>query len=333
MPRTSLGICLLLLGWRPSCLVAGEFAPGAQEAIARGLRYLASSQQADGSWKTESYGSRQLGVMSLAILAFMANGHVGDGGDYAEVTNRGIDNILRCAKPNGLLNVSGGHDMYNHGLTTMVLVEAYGMTGDPEARRVLGKAVELIVRCQGPEGGWTYAAVRGTHDSSISVMQLLALRAARSVGIAVDPEVIEKAHAYVRACYRDKQFGYTPGGGASYPLTASGTVSLLAAGKTAAVDEATAGGLESLARLTPNFSPGQGYYYYGTYYAALAAKLAGGRHYQEIYPPIARRLIEVQRDDGSWQGGSTGRIMNTGIAVFVLSLPADMLPLCYEETQ
>lgn len=320
--------------------LAGEaqgetLAPEVERAIHDGLQYLATHQAGDGSWKTETKGSNQMGLMGLAILAFMANGHIGDGGSYADTTNRGIDYLVRQARPNGLLNIASSHyDMYNHGLATLALIEAYGMTGDPEVRRVLDKAVDLIVRCQGPEGGWTYSATRGTHDSSISVMQLLALRAARSVGFAIDAEVINRAHAYVRSCYRGKRFGYQPGGGgASYALTASGTVSLLAAGRTAAVDPATAGGLESLTEDTRNQGVNAQYYFYATYYAALAAKLAGESGYQDIYPPIVRTLLQSQHADGSWRGGSTGRIMNTSVAVFVLSLPQDMLPLCYEETQ
>lgn len=319
----------------PPCQ-AETLAPEVQQAIDRGLEYLAAHQADDGSWQTESSGPNQLGVMSLAVLAFMANGHLGDGGRYAETANRGVDYLVRRAKPSGLLNIANSqHDMYNHGLSTMVLVEAYGMTGDARLRRVLENAVQLIIRCQGRQGGWTYQATPGTHDSSISVMQLLALRAARSVGFAIEAETIDRAHDYVRRCYRNQRFRYTPGGQATYALTASGTVSMLAAGRTAAVDPATAGGLETLGKETANASPGQTpYYYYATYYAALAAKLAGGDDYRRIYPPIVRTLMREQRRDGGWPaGGSTGPIMNTSVAVFVLSLPRDMLPLCYEETQ
>lgn len=317
-------------------LEAEELPANVERAIDRGLRYLASEQLDDGSWKTESGHPKHLGVMSLAILALMADGHVGDGGQYAQVTNRAVGFLVRSAREDGCLNLAGsGHDMYNHGLSTMVLVEACGMVGDNEIRPVVHKAVSLIVRCQGPGGGWTYSAQPGTHDSSISVMQLLALRAARSIGIAVEAESIDKAEGYVRSCYLPTtgQFAYTPRGSPSYALTASGTVSLLAAGKTVATDEATAGGLRYLADATPGMTTSSSYYYYATYYAALAAKLAGGQHYRKIYSPIVQTLLKSQSPDGSWQGGGTGRIMNTGVAVFVLTMPKEMLPLCYEETQ
>ena len=44
--------------------------------------------------------------------------------------------------------------MYEHGLMTTALAEMYGMDSDPELEETLRDAVNLIIACQSPAGGW-----------------------------------------------------------------------------------------------------------------------------------------------------------------------------------
>ena len=48
--------------------------------------------------------------------------------------------------------------MYNHGLSTFVLGQAYGMTSDPRVGPVLDRALKVIDQCQCQDGGWQYEA-------------------------------------------------------------------------------------------------------------------------------------------------------------------------------
>ena len=99
-----------------------EITSDSQLSLDRGLEHLAKTQNSDGNW-----GTKDLGVVSMGVLAFMADGHAPGRGKYGSVLERSLDYVLTNAKPSGLLNINGeGRDMYNHGLATFVLGQAYG---------------------------------------------------------------------------------------------------------------------------------------------------------------------------------------------------------------
>lgn len=62
----------------------------------------------------------------------------------------------------------------------------------------LSSAVELIVRTQNSAGGWRYNPAPEDADLSVTVCQMMALRAARNAGIGVAKETIDRAVDYVR---------------------------------------------------------------------------------------------------------------------------------------
>ena len=157
-----------------------------------------------------------------------------------------LDYVLRNAKPSGLLNIAGKHhDMYNHGLSTFVLGQAYGMTGDPRVGPALDRALKVIDQCQCQDGGWDYEArsLEAGHDLSLAVMQAKALRSAVDSGFEVRPAVIERAIRDVREHYQPKgcpreaseeeqqkhpgRFTYSKGGGQeTLAMAAAGVVCL-----------------------------------------------------------------------------------------------------------
>ena len=97
--------------------------------------------------------------MSVGVLAFLSDGHAPGRGRYGLAEKKALDYVLHNAKPSGLLNIAGDHhDMYNHGLSTFVLGQAYGMTGDPRVGPALDRALKVIDQCQCQDGGWQYEA-------------------------------------------------------------------------------------------------------------------------------------------------------------------------------
>ena len=307
-----------------------------RRALGRGLAYLAATQKKDGSWSTETSGggSACLGLMGLAVTAFLADGNLPDEGRYTDNVRRGLDFIVKGAQPDGLLTLRrNGAEMYEHGLGMLALAEAYGMTDDPSLRDVLDRAVKLSVRCQGPRGGWGYTAVPSTVDLSLAVMQLMGLRAARNAGMYVPQDTIERALKYIESCYDPKAgaFGYS-GPGASFTMTSSGVTSLQACGKLTVNDERVRRGLEFLLQGNEEFAPRKsGWYYYGVYYLSQAVFQAGGKYWKTIYPKVANDLIAAQAEDGSWSGSGSGRTMGTSIAVITLSIPNRYLPIFIQE--
>src|SRR5437588_4470209 len=117
-----------------------EVTPQSEAARERGLAWLAQNQGPEGNWE-----SNDLGLVSMGALAFLSDGHLPWRGKYGQNVEKALNYVLTHAKPSGLLNMADGHrDMYNHGLSTFVLGQAYGMTSDTRIGGVLERALKLI---------------------------------------------------------------------------------------------------------------------------------------------------------------------------------------------
>ena len=180
---------------------SAEMSRQARAAIERGLAYLAGNQNEDGSWPG-SYGNTT-GIVASCSLAFMGAGHCPGQGRYGANLARCVQFIMRNAQPDGLLyrRSMRGHTMYHHGLGALALAEAWGMTQDDRIRETLKRSVERIVASQNWKGGWRYEPRPKDDDLSVTVMQLMALRAAKDAGIFVPKDVIDMGIKYIKSCH------------------------------------------------------------------------------------------------------------------------------------
>jgi len=205
-------------------------------ATDRALDYLEQQQIKDGP-EAGSWNPNQA-FNALAILAFMSKGHVPGRGKYGDVIEGGSVKpgvltrakkyMLSKAQPTGFISSSS---MYEHGLSTLALAEMYGMDPDPDLEAKLRKAVDLIIRTQSPAGGWRYSPTPTDQDMSVTVMQIVALRAANNAEIPVPQATLEKAIKYVRSCGAPTG-GYGYQGPSAGPQTsAAGALSLQLLGK------------------------------------------------------------------------------------------------------
>ncbi|MEM1210179.1 MAG: prenyltransferase/squalene oxidase repeat-containing protein [Planctomycetota bacterium] len=305
-----------------------EITPASREAVERGLAYLAGLQAEDGSYGSERYG-QHVGITSIAAMAFMADGHLPGRGEYGPQVQRAVDFVLDTATESGLLAADTSHGpMYGHGFATLMLGEAYGMTGDPRLRETLLRAVRLIVNTQNHEGGWRYHPVPFQADISVTICQVMALRSARNAGLSVPKETIDRAVAYVRQCQNPGDGGFRymlSAGGSAFPRSAAGVATLYYAG--VYDDEAIDLGLDYLIRSGEGVVfRGGGHYYYGHYYAAQAMYLAGGQHWADWFPRIRDQLVERQAEDGSWESNH-GKDYGTAMSLLVLQMPNRLLPI------
>jgi hypothetical protein len=310
--------------------------PEAQAAIDRGLAYLARSQAADGS-HDDNQGPN-VAVAGLAGLALMAGGHQPGRGQHARAVSRAMDFLLARAAANTpagylhggeALGHSGG--MYQHGFGALFLAELYGMVPDPARQRrlrdVLEKAVGVILRSQNAAGGWRYTPYAGEADVSVTVAQLMALRAARNAGVFVPKSVVDAAVGYIKACQQpDGGFCYIKGQdavGSSFPRSAAAVVGLFSAG--IYDGEPIERGLKYLMQFVPGrrgggFRDGRSerYYYYAQYYAALAMWTAGGSYWAEWFPAVRDDLLARSRSapGGVWGDFGHGAAYATAFAVY-----------------
>lgn len=331
-------------------------------AVDRGLAYLQQTQARDGSWEQlvgyklnsdyETVDSRPLphvGVTALCGIAFLAGGHLPDRGKYGETITRALDHVLSCSQDNGQI-AENGTRMYSHAFATLFLAEIYGMSNNPRVKQVLQRSVNLIVDSQNAEGGWRYQAFARESDMSITVCQVLALRSARNVGIAVPVSNIRNAQNYVyrsavrsneRAGRRRGFGGYGDDGGsfryqlkpqtrATFPLTAAGVTTLYASGEydSPIIKDA----LDYLDRELFSFndqnSHGHYFFYYGHYYAVQAYYITGGSQWRRYFTEVKGRLLSMQRPDGSWPNDvGPGPAFGTAVASLILQIPLQYLPI------
>ncbi len=260
-------------------------------AVDKSLAYLATKQKSDGSWHQNN------AVNSLALLAFMGRGHTPGRGPYRDILERGKKFLLASThKENGYISFSS---MYEHGLSTLALAEMYGMDPDPELEKAVRRAVDLIIRSQSPSGGWRYQPHPGDQDLSVTVMQIVALRAANNAEIPVPAAVIDKAIRYVRACaHRNGGYGYTAGAGPRPPTSAAGILSLQLLGKFD--DPGVARALQALRKYPVKWDQSIQYFFYFHYYAIQATYQAGGASWNEWHPRVRELLLSKQNADGTW---------------------------------
>ena len=308
-----------------------EITPELTEAVKRGLAYLASTQNDDGSFGRGRYG-RHAGISALCGLAFMADGNLPGRGRFGEQVSRALEYVLSNKSESGLLAAeSTTGPMYGHGFATLFLGEIYGMNpNDARVRDVLVRAVDLILNSQNDEGGWRYNPVPYDADVSVTICEVMALRSARNAGIRIPKDTIDRAVRYVRDCQNvDGGFRYMRQPGASaWPRTAAGVASLFYAG--VYEDDSIIRGLEYLRTNAAGGGAGpqmQAHYFYGQYYTSQAMYLAGGTWWEQWWEKSRDELIKMQAEDGSWVDHQAGGSYATAMALIVLQMPNRYLPI------
>ncbi len=325
--------------------------PEAQAAIDRGLAYLASHQLDDGAFTSDrANGGSAVGIAALAGLALMAGGHQPGRGRYARTVSRVLDYVLACgagATPGFLASPDaqrGGfrglnqQAMYSHGFAALFLSEVSGMLPDPARQRhvkaVLEQAVAFTVRAQNKEGGWRYEPQPPQADVSVTVVQMMALRAARNAGLFVRKSVVDAGVDFIKSCQQpDGGFGYTRGQrpNSAFARSAACVVGLFSAGQYSG--PAVERGLRYVMQFLPvkQFTMSEippHYYYYGHYYAALAMWTAGGEYWAQWFPAVRDELLRNARAGGVWTDpANLGQAYATAMSLIVLQLPNNYLPI------
>ena len=325
--------------------------PQVQSSVDRGLDWLAHTQDArTGSWPVNlDRPTPSVAVTSLAVMAFMARGHVPGQGPYGDNVNRGIDFILTQQQDNGLLSSANIRQaMYDHGIASIMLCEAYGMVDEPRQQRikiVVAKAVRLILNAQTlPKtprdiGGWRYTPTSEDSDISVTGWQLMALRGAANIGAPVPRKAIDLGIAYIkRRAVDGGGFSYILNGDPNAARTGTGILSLELLGQHH-TKEALAGGdyllRNALAGAHPH-SPGQTFtgehYYYTVYYCTQAANQLGGKYWDDIHTAIRTSLLQRQQQNGSWSAANTneqqgGDSYATSMSILALTVPYRYLPI------
>jgi hypothetical protein len=314
---------------------APELTEEAEQAIERGLKFLISSQNKDGSWSSKDLEDRgagyAIGGTSLGLMAFMVEGHFPGFGKYGKALERAKNYLLKRAEdsPTGAMGVK----MYEIGLFTIAMSELWGMTSDPkdnkEIQVALERVVEIILRSQNPLGGWRYAPRPDAgQDTSVTAMVFVSLASAREAGVLVPTETIERVTGYLRDQAFDERrggFGYQ-GKGYTIACTSGGVYAAQLAGNRDT--EWVSAALNTLENDPKMFSrKDNGHFYYSHYYAMQAMVQAGEDRYAKWYPKIRDSLISLQQPNGSWQENKLDYPHKTPMAIIILGTPNRYIPV------
>ena len=124
-----------------SAAAPSEITPAIRKAIERGAQYLVSTQNHDGSWRTNGgSGGYPVAMTSLAGLALMGGGSTPTQGVYAKNVSGALTFILKSARRDGLIAQleEESHCMHGHGFAMLFLAQCYGMEENPRGRRRCG---------------------------------------------------------------------------------------------------------------------------------------------------------------------------------------------------
>lgn len=319
----------------PSRLPEGV-TPEVDAAIQRGLAYLARTQDRDGSWSNQGqFGRYPVAMTGLAGLALLMDGNTTTQGRYAAHVDRATKYILRSATPSGLIarDTNEARPMYGHGFSMLFLSQLQGMVEDParaeRIQEVLGAGVQLTSRAQSTLGGWFYTPNSRSDEGSVTITQVQALRSCRNAGVSVPKATIDTAMQYlVTSQNSDGGIRYTASqrGGSSRPaLTPAAVCCWFNAGQydNLHAKKALAYCKEVLrSRMTRT-----GHDYYGHLYLAQALYISRDEIWPEYYGQRCEFLLREQLPDGSWFGDGVGDVYGTSIALIILQLPYNQLPI------
>jgi len=315
---------------RPRDIV--KVSPTNEKIIEGALKYLASKQKTDGSWGENSEERRHpVAITGYTLIALQSAGNLPGEGPYGKHVKKGMDYLLNVMGPDGIYGAhASGQYMYGHGIATIALAELYGQTRSKAIRPKLERAIKLIIASQNSQGGWRYRPLVRDADISVTVLQVVALRAAKNGGIDVPQRTIDKAVKYVKACYNSSSggFGYQPGSGPGFARTAAAIYSLQVCGL---YEDPLV--LKGSKYLESNHHNSHQWYVYGNFYATPAQYMIGGKTWEKWYKIISDTIVKDVKKQGTiyyWdqhRRGGVGPIYTTSVFTTMLAMPYHYIPL------
>ncbi len=331
-----------------------------EAAVARGLRWLASVQNQDGSWSLSEFDRHDRPknrgdamATALALLPFLGAGQTHEFGIYKQTVSSGLAWLIQNQKDDGDLRAgyNGNAGMYAHGQASIVLCEALAMTGDEQFREPAQMAIRFIEQGQHRQGGWRYQPGE-VGDTSVLGWQLMALQSARSpdVGLEVDPATLKLADYFLDSVIvtrnrrsragRDANvpngslYAYMPDRNATPAMTAEALLCRMYLGWEKD-DPRVEAGVRWLAENHPPERSDMNIYYW--YYGSQLLHNYGGREWKAWNKNVKQLLLISQkkrgRHPGSWDpgdfewGDQGGRIYTTAMSVCTLEVYYRHLPL------
>ena len=280
------------------------------DAIEKGMEWLVSMQQEDGSWggndRDEQGNPKKTDASAMTGMAVICLLQNCDNDSFIR-NNSALKKGIEYLKAVPVSEVKSQPDSYSHPIYTRALIKAFAKLKIPELEELATKLVSTIVRGQNKNGGWAYSFGKGplAHvDLSVTGWNVMALAEAQSVGLKVNglDVAIVQSMGYVKKCQDNTgRFAYQIGKGGKPSLTGMG-VHCLHLGNHGDSNEANKG-LDWLFENLPSESDKINFY--GLRHsskACFSSTYLGKRKYWMAFnQKVIKLLLELQRVDGSWK--------------------------------
>ena len=321
-----------------------------EEAVERGLEWMARHQFANGKWSMDKFNlpnkcscsekgeAHDIAGTALGLLPFLGAGETHRRGRHFKTVKNGLTFLLSQQKQGG--NFSD--NAYENGLATLAICEAYGMTKDKALLYGPAQAaVNYIISAQDSNSGsWGYSAnTKG--DTSISGWQFAALKAGYFAGLKVSPSVFPRFGEYLDSVADPSGLGYgynVPGAGRATSATGLMCREYFGWGPRHPLQVK---GINQLL-LPQNFVTKDRPSFYYLFYAQQLMHHTGGEAWETWNPKCREFLLEIQ-DQGDAQGlahqkGSWaptgdewakpgGRMMSTAFSLLILESYYNYIPI------
>jgi hypothetical protein len=312
--------------------------PECEDAVIKALNYLKSTQGSQGNWDPFPAG-----MTGLALLAYLGHCETPTSPEYGETVSKAISYLVSTGlKNNGPLtsggNFTGGPPVYEHGIATYALAEAYTLCKSfnitiPDLEAVTKNAGDIILKGQADSGSWLYGyASAPGGDNSVGFWQIQALKACKHTGLWDEKEfrpVIRKAHDWLEQVQgTDGSIGYREYSGASPQLTSGAVLCFQMWDK--GQDKTARQGLRYLRdRMAFEWGDESANLYYH-YYNAQAMMNHGGSDWKKYNEDFRDKLLQAQNSNGSWSQtthhGPINDHMATCLATLMLEVYYRFLP-------
>ncbi|TWT98364.1 prenyltransferase/squalene oxidase repeat-containing protein [Stieleria varia] len=344
--------------------------PATEEAIERGLAFLASVQNEDGSWSLQGHGDPVLlrsdsAATGLCLLAFQGAGYTHQQHQYATTVSKGLKFLIDNQRTNGDLYRSENEvsdrnvAFYSHGIAALAMSEAYGMTQDPELRPAAQAALSYIIETQHHKrGGWRYTP-QVSSDTSVTGWMMMALKSGELAGLEVPQATYDGIDKWLdlarESPERLDRYRYNPyapdtpqqrhGRVPSRTMTAVGMLMRMYNGwsrENPAMQSAADYLLQYPPQLGEKTRPRRDGYYW--YYATQVMFHMGGEHWDQwnryLNPLLLETQIKSGPEAGSWDpelpvpdrwSAHAGRLYVTTMNLLNLEVYYRHLPI-YEDT-
>jgi hypothetical protein len=326
-----------LLPGLPRVAQAAKKNPRWEQAIDRGLRWVASTQSnTRGNWTGANFPTA---MSALAGTALICSGCTTTQGPFARNIRRAVDYLNSKSRANGLIGdpQSDNRYTYGHGFAMLFLSQVLGEEQDEETRQqlieTLTKAVDFSCRAQTESGGWGYVSAKDGNnfdEGSTTITQVQGLRGCRNAGIPVSAEAIDKAKRYIHECKNeDGGISYSSRNkGSSRPaITAAALAALYNAGEYEG--EYITAMLEYCRKTLHNLTDGAqayGHWHYTYLYYAQVVYRQGPKDWNPFRDKLYDRIVSEQKEDGSWEG-NIAPIYVTACNLIMLQLDRAFLPI------